>query len=63
VAAGPGLWDDGEWLAELRREGLISELLSVGAVGRAAAEGGHGCLLDRALNAEMTMLCVITGCL
>ena len=23
VAAGPGLWEDGEWLADLRRESLL----------------------------------------
>jgi hypothetical protein len=63
VAAGPGLWDDGAWLAELRRDGLIAELLAAGVIERAVACGGHGHRLERALNAAMTMLCVITCCL
>lgn len=63
VAAGPGLWDDEDWLAELRRDGLIGELLASGAIGQAAAEGGHGHRLERALTAEMTMLCLVAGAL
>jgi hypothetical protein len=63
VAAGPGLHDDEGWLAELRRDGLISELLAGGAIERAVAGGGHGHRADRALTAVMTMLCVITGAL
>jgi hypothetical protein len=57
VAAGPGLWED--WLADLRREGLIEELLADGVI--AGAEHGHR--LDRVLTAEETALCVITGAL
>jgi hypothetical protein len=63
VAAGPGLWEDEDWLAGLRRDGLIGELLAGGVIGQAAAEGGHGHRLERALNAEMTMLCLVTGSL
>jgi hypothetical protein len=63
VAAGPGLWEDEDWLAERRRDGLIGELLAGGVIGQAAAEGGHGHRLERALNAEMTMLCLVTGSL
>jgi hypothetical protein len=63
VAAGPGLWEDEAWLAELRRDGLIGELLAGGVIGQAAAEGGHGHRAERALNAEMTMLCLVTGSL
>ena len=63
VAAGPGLWDDEDWLAELRRDGLIGELLASGAIGQAASEGGHAHLLDRALTAEMTMLWLVAGAL
>jgi hypothetical protein len=63
VAAGPGLWDDKDWLAELRRDGLIGELLASGAIGQAASEGGHGHRLERALTAEMTMLCLVAGAL
>jgi hypothetical protein len=61
VAAGPGLWED--WLAGLRREGLIGELLADGVIAAAVAEGGHGHRLDRALTAEVTALCVIAGAL
>jgi hypothetical protein len=63
VAAGPGLWEDEDWLAELRRDGLIGELLTSGVIGQAAAGGGHAHRLERALNAEMTMLCLVTGSL
>jgi hypothetical protein len=63
VAAGPGLWDGDGWLAELRREGLVGELLADGVIAGAAAGGGHGCRLERALNAEMTVLCLVTACL
>ena len=62
AAAGPGLWDDDPWLGEGRRDGLIAELLASGVLDRAAS-GGHQCRLERALNAAMTLLCVITCCL
>jgi len=61
VAAGPGAWDDEDWLAELRRDGLIGELLASGTMGQAAADGGHGCRLERALTAEMTLLYLAAG--
>ncbi|MGH3119982.1 MAG: IS4 family transposase [Streptosporangiaceae bacterium] len=63
VAAGPGMRDDEGWLAELRRDGLIGDLLASGTIGQAAAEGGHGHLLERALTAEMTLLCLTAGAL
>jgi hypothetical protein len=63
VAAGPGLHDDEGWLAELRRDGLVAELLAGGVIDRAAAGGGHGHRADRALTAAMTMLCLVTGAL
>jgi hypothetical protein len=62
VAAGPGLWEDEEWLADLRRESLIGSLLASGTIAAAAA-AGHGHKLDRALNAEVTALCLVTGAL
>ncbi len=37
AAAGPGLWDDEDWLAELHRDGLIADLLAAGVIGQAAA--------------------------
>ena len=42
VAAGPGLWDDEDWLAELRRDGLIGELLASGRSGRRRPRAATG---------------------
>ncbi|HEX6522315.1 MAG TPA: IS4 family transposase [Streptosporangiaceae bacterium] len=61
AAAGPGFWAD--LLGGLRREGLISALLADGVIARAVAEADHGHKLDRALTAEVTAMCVITGAL
>jgi transposase IS4-like protein/DDE family transposase len=61
VAAGPGFWED--LLGGLRREGLISALLADGVIAQAVTEADHGHKLDRALTAEMTAMCVITGAL
>jgi Transposase DDE domain/Insertion element 4 transposase N-terminal len=61
VAAGPGFWED--LLGELRREGLIAELLADGVIATAAAKAEHRHKLDRALTAEVTAMCVITGAL
>jgi hypothetical protein len=61
AAAGPGFWED--WLGELRRAGLISELLAGGVIARAVTEATHGHKLERALTAEVTAMCVITGAL
>jgi hypothetical protein len=63
AAAGPGLWEDEGWLGELRRDGLVKGLLARGVIEEAVAGGGHGCRLERALGAAMTLLCVITCCL
>ena len=57
AAAGPGFWED--LLGELRRAGLIAELLADGAIARAVAQAGHGHKLDRALTAEVTAMCVL----
>jgi hypothetical protein len=62
VAAGPGLHEDGEWLAGLRRESLLESLLAGGALA-AAADAEHGHRQERALNAEVTALCLVTGAL
>jgi DDE family transposase/transposase IS4-like protein len=61
AAAGPGFWED--LLGELRREGLIAELLADGAIAAAVAQAEHGHKLDRALTAEVTAMCVIVGAL
>ena len=63
VAAGPGLWEDEDWLADLRREGLTGALLADGVIAAAVAQGGHRHRLNRALTAEVTALCVVTGAL
>jgi hypothetical protein len=59
AAAGPGFWE--ELLGELRRAGLIAELLADGAIVAAVAQAGHGHKLNRALTAEVTAMCVIVG--
>jgi len=42
VAAGPGLWEDEDWLADLRRESLPESLLADGTItAAAAAEHAH----------------------
>jgi hypothetical protein len=61
AAAGPGFWED--WLGGLRREGLIGALLADGVIAAAVASADHGHQLDRALTAEVTAMCVITGAL
>ena len=61
AAAGPGFWED--LLGELRRAGLIAELLADGAIAAAVAQAAHGHKLDRALTAEVTAMCVIVGAL
>ncbi|MGH3238590.1 MAG: IS4 family transposase, partial [Streptosporangiaceae bacterium] len=61
AAAGPGFWED--LPGELRRAGLIAELLADGAIAAAVAQAEHGHKLDRALTAEVTAMCVITGAL
>ncbi len=62
VAAGPGLWEDEDWLADLRRESLPESLLADGTI-TAAAAAEHAHKLERALNAEVTALCLVTGAL
>jgi Transposase DDE domain len=62
VAAGPGAWEDEEWLADLRRESLPESLLAGGTIAAAAA-AAHGHKQERALNAEATALCLVTGAL
>jgi hypothetical protein len=61
AAAGPGFWED--LPGELRRAGLIAELLADGVIAAAVAQAQHGHKLDRALTAEVTAMCVIVGAL
>ena len=61
VAAGPGFWTG--WLSELSRTGLLEALLADGTVNRALREAPAGHRYDRALNAKMTMICVLVACL
>ncbi len=63
LAAGPGMWEDEEWLSELRRDGLISGLLASGVISRACGAGGHAHRIERALTAAVTLLCLVTGAL
>ena len=62
TAAGPGLWEDEDWLADLRRENLLESLLADGTIAAAAA-AEHAHKQERALNAEATALCLVTGAL
>ena len=62
VAAGPGPWEDEEWLADLRRESMLESLLAGGTIA-AAAGAGHRHKQERALGAEATALCLVTGAL
>jgi len=56
----PAGQEDGSALAGTARDGLARGLLASGVIERAAAEGGHRCRLERALTAEMTLLCLVT---
>jgi Transposase DDE domain len=62
VAAGPGAWEGEEWLADLRREPLLESLMAAGTIA-AAASADHAHKQERALNAEMTALCLACGAL
>ena len=61
VAAGPGFWAG--WLDELDRGGLLEELLGRDVIGRALEEAPGARRYDSALNAKMTLVCVLVGCL
>jgi hypothetical protein len=61
VAAGPAFW--AEWVDELDRGGLLEELLGRDAIGRALAEAPGSGRYESALNAKMTLVCVLAGCL
>ena len=59
VAAGPVFWAD--WVDELDLGGLLEELLGRDAIGRALAEAPGSGRYDSALNAKMTLVCVLVG--
>jgi len=61
IAAGPAFWT--EWIDELDRSGLLEELLGRDAIGRALAEAPGSGRYDSALNARMTLVCVVVACL
>jgi Transposase DDE domain/Insertion element 4 transposase N-terminal len=61
VAAGPGFWTD--WLSELSREGLLEALLGEDVIARALREAPTRHRYDSALNAKMTLICVLVACL
>jgi hypothetical protein len=61
VASGPGFWT--EWLAEPGREGLLEALLAEDVIARALREAPTGHKYDRVLDAKMTVICVLVGCL
>jgi hypothetical protein len=61
VAAGPAFWAD--WVDELDRGGLLEELLGRDVIERALAEAPGSGRYDSALNARMTLVCVLVACL
>jgi hypothetical protein len=61
AVAGPGFWT--EWLAELSRQGLLEGLLAGGVIARALREVPTRHRYHRALDAKMTVICVLVACL
>jgi len=61
IASGPGFWT--QWLSDLGRDGLLEQLLADGVIARALREAPAGHKYDRALNAKMTVVCVLVACL
>ena len=61
VAAGPGFWTD--WLSELCREGLLEALLAEDVIARALREAPGRHRYNSALDAKMTLICVLVACL
>jgi hypothetical protein len=61
IAGGPAFWTD--WVGELDQDGLLAELLGQDAIRRALAEAPGSGRYDSALNAKMTLVCVLVGCL
>ena len=61
IAAGPGFWTG--WLSELSREGLLGALLAEDVIARALREAPGRHRYDSALDAKMTLVCVLAACL
>ena len=61
IAAGPAFWTD--WVDGLDQAGLLEELLGRDAIARALAEAPGSGKYESALNAKMTLVCVLVGCL
>lgn len=61
IAAGPAFWAD--WIDELDRGGLLEELPGRDAISRALEEAPGPGRYEPALNAKMTLVCVLVGCL
>jgi len=61
VAAGPAFWAD--WVDDLDRGGLLEELLGRDAIERALKEAPGSGRYESALNAKMTLVCVLVACL
>jgi hypothetical protein len=61
VAAGPAFWAD--WAGDLDRGGLLEELLGRDAIDRVLAEAPGTGKYESALNAKMTLVCVLVACL
>jgi hypothetical protein len=61
IADGPAFWTD--WVDELDRDGMLAELLGRDAIDRALEEEPGSGRYDSALNAKMTLVCVLVGCL
>lgn len=61
VAAGPAFWAD--WVDDLERGSVLEAVLGRDAIGRALEEAPGSGRYDSALNAEMTLVCVLVACL
>jgi hypothetical protein len=61
VAAGPAFWAG--WVDDLDRGGLLEELLGRDAIERALKEAPGSGRYEPALNAKMTLVCVLAACL
>ena len=61
LAAGSAFWSG--WIDDLDRSGLLEELIGRDAIGRALEEAPGSGGYDSALNAKLTLVCVLVACL